>query len=73
MLFLLFIFIHLTQVNAIFKDVGVNKLTVQVEKEVFFEHMSVLSAGYKSVLQMKKNLEMNSVRLEREQNFINSI
>ena len=73
MLLLLFIFIHLTQVNAIFKDVGVNKLTVQVEKEVFFEHMSVLSAGYKSVLQLKKNLEMNSVRLEREQNFINSI
>ena len=57
----------------IFKEIGINNLTVQVEKDIFFEHMSVLSAGYKSVLQLTQKLNMNPLKTDLERNFIKSI
>ncbi|EDO34617.1 predicted protein, partial [Nematostella vectensis] len=45
------------QVTSLFKEYGVNNLSVQVEKEAFFHHVSALSAGYKSVLALKQGLE----------------
>jgi hypothetical protein len=30
------------QVTSIFKEIGINNMTVQVEKEAFFQHMSGL-------------------------------
>ena len=48
-------------------------MTVQVEKEIFFEHMSVLSAGYKSVLQLTQKLNMNPLNRDLQRNFIKSI
>lgn len=46
------------QVSALFKEYGINKFSVQVEKEAFFHHMSALSAGYKSVLALKQGADM---------------
>ncbi|KAH0627990.1 hypothetical protein JD844_008629 [Phrynosoma platyrhinos] len=45
------------QVSAILKDAGVNNLTVQVEKEAYFQHMSGLSTGFHDVLAMTKQME----------------
>ncbi|XP_006010327.1 proton-coupled zinc antiporter SLC30A5 [Latimeria chalumnae] len=45
------------QVTTILKDAGVNNLSVQVEKEAFFQHMSGLSAGFQDVLAMTKQME----------------
>ncbi|XP_025891262.1 zinc transporter 5 [Nothoprocta perdicaria] len=45
------------QVTAILKDAGVNNLTVQVEKEAYFQHMSGLSTGFQDVLAMTQQLE----------------
>ncbi|OXB63330.1 hypothetical protein ASZ78_015665 [Callipepla squamata] len=45
------------QVTAILKDAGVNNLTVQVEKEAYFQHMSGLSTGFQDVLAMTQHLE----------------
>ncbi|XP_068694345.1 proton-coupled zinc antiporter SLC30A5-like [Montipora foliosa] len=45
-------------VGALFKEYGISKLSVQVEKEAFFHHMSALSAGYKSVLALKKGADL---------------
>ncbi|KAK5617238.1 hypothetical protein CRENBAI_009692 [Crenichthys baileyi] len=44
------------QVTAILKDVGVNNLSVQVEKEAYFQHMSGLSAGFQDVLAMTRQM-----------------
>ncbi|XP_075595378.1 proton-coupled zinc antiporter SLC30A5 isoform X2 [Balearica regulorum gibbericeps] len=45
------------QVTAILKDAGVNNLTVQVEKEAYFQHMSGLSTGFQDVLAMTQQIE----------------
>uniref|UniRef100_A0A1A8BW69 Zinc transporter n=1 Tax=Nothobranchius kadleci TaxID=1051664 RepID=A0A1A8BW69_NOTKA len=45
------------QVTAILKDVGVNNLSVQVEKEAYFQHMSGLSTGFHDVLAMTQQME----------------
>lgn len=46
-----------SQVTAVLKDAGVNNLTVQVEKEAYFQHMSGLSTGFQEVLAMTHQLE----------------
>ncbi|KAM6037440.1 LOW QUALITY PROTEIN: proton-coupled zinc antiporter SLC30A5-like [Chlamydotis macqueenii] len=45
------------QVTAILKDAGINNLSVQVEKEAYFQHMSGLSTGFQDVLAMTQQLE----------------
>ncbi|XP_034296932.1 proton-coupled zinc antiporter SLC30A5 [Pantherophis guttatus] len=45
------------QVSAVLKDSGVNNLTIQVEKEAYFQHMSGLSTGFHDVLAMTKQME----------------
>uniref|UniRef100_G3Q1K6 Zinc transporter n=1 Tax=Gasterosteus aculeatus aculeatus TaxID=481459 RepID=G3Q1K6_GASAC len=45
------------QVTAILKDAGVNNLSVQVEKEAYFQHMSGLSTGFQEVLAMTQQME----------------
>lgn len=45
------------QVTAILKDAGVNNLSVQVEKEAYFQHMSGLSTGFHQVLAMTQQME----------------
>lgn len=45
------------QVTAVLKDAGVNNLSVQVEKEAYFQHMSGLSAGFHEILSMTKQME----------------
>jgi len=47
-------------VGSLVKEYGISKITVQVEKEAFFHHMSALSAGYKSVLALKQGTDLNS-------------
>lgn len=46
-----------SQVTAILKDAGVNNLSVQLEKEAYFQHMSGLSSGFQDVLAMTHQLE----------------
>uniref|UniRef100_A0A3P8WI09 Zinc transporter n=1 Tax=Cynoglossus semilaevis TaxID=244447 RepID=A0A3P8WI09_CYNSE len=45
------------QVTTILKDAGVNNLSVQVEKEAYFQHMSGLSTGFHEVLAMTQQME----------------
>lgn len=45
------------QVTAVLKDAGVNNLTIQVEKEAYFQHMSGLSTGFHEVLAMTQQME----------------
>ncbi|KAK7802522.1 hypothetical protein U0070_027053 [Myodes glareolus] len=45
------------QITGILKDAGVNNLTIQVEKEAYFQHMSGLSTGFHDVLAMTKQME----------------
>uniref|UniRef100_A0A8C7V6N6 Zinc transporter n=1 Tax=Oncorhynchus mykiss TaxID=8022 RepID=A0A8C7V6N6_ONCMY len=45
------------QVTAILKDAGVNNLSVQVEKEAYFQHMSGLTTGFHDVLAMTQQME----------------
>ncbi|KAF3821727.1 hypothetical protein GH733_009769, partial [Mirounga leonina] len=45
------------QVTGILKDAGVNNLTIQVEKEAYFQHMSGLSTGFQDVLAITKQME----------------
>uniref|UniRef100_A0AAX7SG81 Zinc transporter n=1 Tax=Astatotilapia calliptera TaxID=8154 RepID=A0AAX7SG81_ASTCA len=45
------------QVTAILKEAGVNNLSVQVEKEAYFQHMSGLSTGFHEVLAMTQQME----------------
>ncbi|XP_007575903.1 proton-coupled zinc antiporter SLC30A5 [Poecilia formosa] len=44
------------QVTAILKDAGVNNVSVQVEKEAYFQHMSGLSTGFQDVLAMTQQM-----------------
>ncbi|KAG7499501.1 zinc transporter 5 [Solea senegalensis] len=46
------------QVTTILKDGGVNNLSVQVEKESYFQHMSGLSTGFNEVLAMTQQMEV---------------
>lgn len=48
----------ISQVGALFKEYGITKFNVQVEKEAFFYHMSALSAGYKSILALKQGADI---------------
>ncbi|KAK7173773.1 hypothetical protein R3I93_003562 [Phoxinus phoxinus] len=45
------------QVSAVLKDAGVNNLTIQLEKEAYFQHMSGLSTGFHEVLAMTQQME----------------
>lgn len=45
------------QVSAVLKDAGVNNLTIQLEKEAYFQHMSGLSTGFHEVLNMTQQME----------------
>lgn len=45
------------QVTSILKDGGVNNLSVQVEKEAYFQHMSGLSTGFQDVLLLTQQRE----------------
>lgn len=45
------------QVTAVLKDAGVNNLSVQVEKEAYFQHMSGLSTAFHEVLAMTQQME----------------
>ncbi|XP_071488733.1 proton-coupled zinc antiporter SLC30A5-like [Diadema antillarum] len=45
------------QVTAVYKEQGVANLTVQVEKEAFFQHMSGLSASFDQVLKMNSEIQ----------------
>ncbi|XP_061554170.1 proton-coupled zinc antiporter SLC30A5 isoform X1 [Phycodurus eques] len=45
------------QVTTILKDAGVNNLSVQVEKDAYFQHMSGLSTGFQDVLAMTQQIE----------------
>ncbi|XP_059906122.1 proton-coupled zinc antiporter SLC30A5 [Gadus macrocephalus] len=45
------------QVTSVLKDAGVNNLSVQVEKEAYFQHMSGLSSGFHEVLAMTQQME----------------
>ncbi|XP_053557327.1 proton-coupled zinc antiporter SLC30A5 [Bombina bombina] len=45
------------QVTAVLKDAGVNNLTIQVEKEAYFQHMSGLSTGFQDVILMTKHMD----------------
>ncbi|MGH0149967.1 UNVERIFIED_CONTAM: hypothetical protein FKN15_016414 [Acipenser sinensis] len=47
----------LEKVTAVLKDVGVNNLSVQIEKEAYFQHMAGLSTGFQDVLAMTKQME----------------
>uniref|UniRef100_A0A3Q2FRC5 Zinc transporter n=1 Tax=Cyprinodon variegatus TaxID=28743 RepID=A0A3Q2FRC5_CYPVA len=46
----------LEKVTAILKDAGVNNLSIQVEKEAYFQHMSGLSTGFQDVLAMTQQM-----------------
>ncbi|XP_048875794.1 zinc transporter 5 [Brienomyrus brachyistius] len=51
------------QVTAVLKDAGVNNLSIQVEKEAYFQHMSGLSTGFHEVLAMTQQMEaMNCLK-----------
>lgn len=45
------------QVTSVLKDAGVNNLSVQVEKEAYFQHMSGLSTGFQDVLLLTRQRE----------------
>uniref|UniRef100_A0A8C6SQJ1 Zinc transporter n=1 Tax=Neogobius melanostomus TaxID=47308 RepID=A0A8C6SQJ1_9GOBI len=45
------------QVTSVLKDAGVNNLSVQVEKEAYFQHMSGLSTGFQDVLLLTQQRE----------------
>uniref|UniRef100_A0AAV2IUU0 Zinc transporter n=1 Tax=Knipowitschia caucasica TaxID=637954 RepID=A0AAV2IUU0_KNICA len=44
------------QVTSALKDAGVNNLSVQVEKEAYFQHMAGLSSGFQDVLQLTQQM-----------------
>ncbi|XP_016396642.1 zinc transporter 5 [Sinocyclocheilus rhinocerous] len=52
------------QVSAVLKDAGVNNLTIQLEKEAYFQHMSGLSTGFHEVLTM--TLQMESMKYYKD-------
>ncbi|XP_075694952.1 proton-coupled zinc antiporter SLC30A5 isoform X2 [Rhinoderma darwinii] len=56
------------QVTSILKDVGVNNLTIQVEKEAYFQHMSGLSTGFQDVLVMTQ--QMDTIKYYKDGTYI---
>lgn len=46
-----------SQVTSLFKEIGVGNITVQVEKEAFFQHMSGLGVSMNQVYEMTKNIK----------------
>ncbi|GCB75235.1 hypothetical protein scyTo_0016393, partial [Scyliorhinus torazame] len=56
------------QVTAALKDVGVNNLSVQVEKESYFQHMSGLSTGFQDILTITQQME--SVKFLKDGTYI---
>jgi len=59
------------QVGALLKEEGVNNLTIQVEKETFFQHMSGLGIHVNDVYEMTRNFK--SLDYEGTADFIKSI
>ncbi|OWF54084.1 zinc transporter 5-like [Mizuhopecten yessoensis] len=59
------------QISSIFKEIGVANLTVQVEKESYFHHLSGLGANFNEVVQMTNNFKTQPLSLE--DSFIKSI
>ena len=59
--------------SALFKEYGINKSSVQVEKEAFFHHMSALSAGYKSVLALKQGVDLGSPAVDIDNGIIKAV
>ena len=47
----------LFQVTSLFKEIGIGNITVQVEKEAFFQHMSGLGVSMNQVYEMTKNIK----------------
>ncbi|XP_032809518.1 proton-coupled zinc antiporter SLC30A5 [Petromyzon marinus] len=45
------------QVTAVFKECGVSNMTVQVEKEEYFQHMSGLGAGHREVIALTQQMD----------------
>ncbi|KAM3940050.1 proton-coupled zinc antiporter SLC30A5 [Leptodactylus fuscus] len=56
------------QVTSVLKDVGVNNLTIQVEKEAYFQHMSGLSTGFQDVLVMTQ--QMDTIKYYKDGTYI---
>ena len=59
------------KVNAIFKEVGVNNITVQVEKQSFFQHMSGLGFSTDQMIELAQH--MTSLNQQETSNFIKAI
>ena len=43
------------QVSSIFKEIGIHSVTVQVEKDAFFNHMSGLGSAERILLTHRKS------------------
>ncbi|CAJ0961228.1 unnamed protein product [Ranitomeya imitator] len=56
------------QVTSVLKDVGVTNLTIQVEKEAYFQHMSGLSTGFQEVLVMTQ--QMDTIKYYKDGTYI---
>lgn len=63
-------FLHF-QATAIFKEAGVNNLTIQVEKETYFQHISGLGVSTNQLYEITKDFK--SLSYENTANFINAI
>ena len=50
-----------------------SRVSVQVEKEAFFHHMSALSAGYKSVLALKQGMAIGQPMTDHNHGVIKSV
>ena len=59
------------KVNAIFKEVGVNNITVQVEKQSFFQHMCGLGFSTDQMIELAQH--MTSLNQQETSNFIKAI
>ncbi|ELT96504.1 hypothetical protein CAPTEDRAFT_20619 [Capitella teleta] len=60
-----------SQTNSILKESGVNNLTIQVEKESFFQHISGLGLSSNQLYEITKDFK--SLSYENTANFINAI
>ncbi|KAK2153606.1 hypothetical protein LSH36_291g03057 [Paralvinella palmiformis] len=49
--------VTLRKVTSLFKEIGVGNITVQVEKEAFFQHMSGLGVSMNQVYEMTKKIK----------------
>ncbi|XP_068106188.1 proton-coupled zinc antiporter SLC30A5 [Hyperolius riggenbachi] len=56
------------QVSSVLKDAGVSNLTIQVEKEAYFQHMSGLSTGFQEVLVMTQ--QMDTIKYYKDGTYI---